>query len=159
MKISELNITTQPLDIKVVTWEDWLEQGDRLKTWRESAARHAIAVVVSTDLPIDHPALRSLGRVDKIVIDIGVFTDGRSFGLARIFREKLGFAGQLEASGDYLPDQVSFLRRCGFDSFAGIEEDDTGTEYYSGFYQPGSGRDQGHVSIRGKRLSQAHEIG
>lgn len=45
------------------------------------------------------------------------FRDGRGYSAARILREG-GYAGELRASGDVLVDQLPFMRRCGFDSFA-----------------------------------------
>jgi uncharacterized protein (DUF934 family) len=50
----------------------------------------------------------------RIVIHFPVFMDGRGFSHARKLRE-LGFAGELVAGGDVLPDQWPFLKRCGFD--------------------------------------------
>jgi sulfite reductase (NADPH) hemoprotein beta-component len=74
------------------------------------------------------------------------FTDGRVFGLARLIRKKAGFEGVLQANGDYLPDQISFMKRVGFDSFSDSGCADTATDYYSGFYQPDV--DEAHISIR-----------
>lgn len=45
------------------------------------------------------------------------FTDGRGFSLAQMLRRKpYSYAGRLIALGRFLPDQVSFMRRCGFDA-------------------------------------------
>jgi uncharacterized protein (DUF934 family) len=92
--------------------------------------------VITTDLAADHPRLGSLLDAQKIVIEIETFTDGRVFGLARLLRDKLGFSGDLEVSGDFLPDQISFLQRCGVNSFSGEEIVRDAFNYYSGFYQP-----------------------
>ena len=43
--------------------------------------------------------------------------DGRGYSAARILREA-GYQGELRAQGDVLVDQIAFMRRCGFDSFA-----------------------------------------
>ena len=45
------------------------------------------------------------------------FRDGRGYSAARILREA-GYRGELRAAGDVLIDQINFMRRCGFDSFA-----------------------------------------
>jgi len=45
------------------------------------------------------------------------FRDGRGYSAARILREA-GYTGELRAAGDVLVDQIPFMRRCGFDSFA-----------------------------------------
>ena len=54
------------------------------------------------------------------------FRDGRGYSAARILREA-GYTGELRAVGQVLIDQLSHMRRCGFDSFAPdkrLDEDD-----------------------------------
>ena len=58
-----------------------------------------------------------LERLQLIEIAFPKFRDGRGYSAARILREA-GFAGELRAQGDILVDQIAFLQRCGFDSFA-----------------------------------------
>lgn len=58
-----------------------------------------------------------LDRLALIEIDFPRFRDGRGYSSARILREA-GYKGELRASGDVLVDQMLFMRRCGFDSFA-----------------------------------------
>ena len=53
-----------------------------------------------------------------IALNFPVFSDGRPFSLARRLRLDLGFTGEIRAIGDVLRDQLFFLERCGFDSFA-----------------------------------------
>ena len=59
----------------------------------------------------------SLDRLALIEIAFPKFRDGRGYSAARILREA-GYTGELRAEGEVLIDQVAFLRRCGFDSFA-----------------------------------------
>ena len=61
--------------------------------------------------------LKSLDRIRLIEINFPVFGDGRGYSSARILREA-GYTGELRAIGDIGIDQLSFLRRCGFDAFA-----------------------------------------
>lgn len=61
--------------------------------------------------------LPHLDRLAMIEIGFSVFGDGRGYSAARILREH-GYTGELRAQGDVLVDQISFMRRCGFDSFA-----------------------------------------
>jgi uncharacterized protein (DUF934 family) len=56
-------------------------------------------------------------RLQLIEIAFPKFRDGRGYSSARILREA-GYAGELRAQGDVLVDQIAFLQRCGFDSFA-----------------------------------------
>ena len=58
-----------------------------------------------------------LGRIRLIEISFPSYRDGRGYSAARILREA-GYAGELRAEGDVLVDQLPFMRRCGFDSFA-----------------------------------------
>jgi uncharacterized protein (DUF934 family) len=52
-----------------------------------------------------------------IVLEFRQFTDGRSFSLARLLRERYGFNGELRARGDFLRDQMFFLSRVGVNAF------------------------------------------
>lgn len=64
------------------------------------------------------PLLPRLATLPLIAIRFTVFTDGRGYSLARLLRTRHGYAGELRAVGDVLRDQLYFLQRCGFDSFA-----------------------------------------
>ena len=50
----------------------------------------------------------------RVTIKASHFQDGRVFSLGREFRLR-GFNGCLIALGDFLPDQLKYLRLCGFD--------------------------------------------
>ncbi len=58
-----------------------------------------------------------LGRLALIEIAFPSFRDGRGYSAARILREA-GYTGELRAAGSVLIDQITFMRRCGFDAFA-----------------------------------------
>lgn len=57
-----------------------------------------------------------LSRLELIAVYFPAFTDGRGFSMARELRD-LGYRGEIRARGHFLPDQVHFLHRCGFDAF------------------------------------------
>lgn len=61
--------------------------------------------------------LPHLDRLKLVEIAFPKFRDGRGYSSARILREA-GFAGEIRAAGDVLVDQLGFMRRAGFDSFA-----------------------------------------
>lgn len=61
--------------------------------------------------------LPMLDRLALIEVSFPSFRDGRGYSSARVLREA-GYVGELRAAGDVLVDQVPFMRRCGFDSFA-----------------------------------------
>ncbi|MEE4317142.1 DUF934 domain-containing protein [Erythrobacter dokdonensis] len=58
-----------------------------------------------------------LDRLALVEINFPAFNDGRGYSAARILREA-GYTGELRAVGDVGVDQLSHMRRCGFDSFA-----------------------------------------
>lgn len=80
-------------------------------------------------------------RLQLIALEFPKFTDGRAYTQARLLRERLGFAGELRATGQVLPDQLLLMRRCGFDAFeiakdAPLETWKRALETFSVFYQP-----------------------
>jgi uncharacterized protein (DUF934 family) len=63
------------------------------------------------------PLKAHLGRLKLIVLDFPKFTDGRAYSQARLLRGRLGYKGELRATGAVFRDQLPFLLRCGFTSF------------------------------------------
>ena len=57
------------------------------------------------------------GHLSLVEVSFPTFRDGRGFSAARILREA-GYSGELRAAGDIILDQIAYLTRCGFDSFA-----------------------------------------
>ena len=70
--------------------------------------------------PNDDPAelAADVSRLALIAIEFPKFTDGRGYSIARLLRERYGYRGKLRAVGDVLHDQLFYMLRCGFDSFA-----------------------------------------
>jgi uncharacterized protein (DUF934 family) len=70
--------------------------------------------------PNDEPG-EAVALFDSIAL-IGVrfpkFTDGRGYSTAALLRSRYGWRGELRALDDVLQDQLFFMRRVGFDSFA-----------------------------------------
>ena len=58
-----------------------------------------------------------LDRLALIEVAFPKFRDGRGYSSARILREA-GYTGELRAQGDVLVDQIAYMKRCGFDTFA-----------------------------------------
>jgi uncharacterized protein (DUF934 family) len=65
-----------------------------------------------------------LHRIQLIVIDFPMYTDGRGYSQARMLRDQFHFAGELRASGDVRPDQLLFMARAGIDAFEFTTEPD-----------------------------------
>ena len=106
-------------------------------------ADQAAATAVRLETGEDARALLPhLDRLQLIEIGFPSFRDGRGYSAARILREG-GYTGELRAAGDVLVDQLAFLRRCGFDSFAPEAEIDADAarralDRYSHHYQSAS---------------------
>jgi uncharacterized protein (DUF934 family) len=57
----------------------------------------------------------ALDGVDRIDLNFPKFTDGRAFSQAFLLRRRLGFKGEIRATGDVLIDQLVQMQRSGFD--------------------------------------------
>ena len=53
-----------------------------------------------------------------IALNFPVFSDGRSYTNARELRGHLNYQGEIRAIGDVLRDQLFYMSRCGFNTFA-----------------------------------------
>ena len=94
----------EPVDPAAVTVESVLDQTNAT----------AVRIEPGDDARLLLPFLDRLALVE---VNFPVFGDGRGYSAARILREA-GYTGELRAVGDVLIDQLSHMRRCGFDSFA-----------------------------------------
>lgn len=75
-----------------------------------------------------------------IAVEFPTFVDGRGFSIARLFRERFGFQGELRAVGYIIRDQLCYLTRCGFNAFELSDEEDLSTALasikdFTEFYQ------------------------
>ncbi len=57
----------------------------------------------------------SLDGVKRIDLHFPKFTDGRAYSQAFLLRRRLGFKGEIRATGDVLIDQLVAMARTGFD--------------------------------------------
>lgn len=53
-----------------------------------------------------------------IAVNFPKFVDGRGYSTASLVRQRYHYQGELRAVGDVLHDQLFFMKRVGFDSFA-----------------------------------------
>lgn len=112
----------------------------------ELAARQAeTGVIWPNNRDIDELAPH-LEAIALVALVFPKYQDGRAYSQARILRERLGFRGELRATGQVLRDQFVFMLRAGFDAFEVKKEADAlvfgaVARRYSVFYQPtGDGR-------------------
>ena len=62
------------------------------------------------------PRSLDLTGVQRIDLQFPKFSDGRAFSQAFMLRKRLGFTGEIRATGDVLIDQLVQMQRSGFDS-------------------------------------------
>lgn len=60
------------------------------------------------------PREADLAGVQTVVLHFPAFTDGRAFSQAFLLRRRLGFTGDIRATGDVLIDQLQQMQRSGF---------------------------------------------
>ena len=60
------------------------------------------------------PREADLNGIDVVELQFPKFVDGRAFSQAFLLRRRLGFAGQIRATGDVLIDQLVQMARSGF---------------------------------------------
>ncbi|MBK9345360.1 MAG: DUF934 domain-containing protein [Burkholderiales bacterium] len=86
------------------------------------------------------PRTLALDGIDRVDLNFPKFTDGRAFSQAFLLRRRMGFKGEIRATGDVLIDQLLQMQRTGFDC-AVLREDQNADfaqaqlERYAAFYQ------------------------
>ena len=86
------------------------------------------------------PATLALQGVARIELNFPKFTDGRAFSQAYLLRRRLGFAGDIRATGDVLVDHLLQMQRTGFSSAVLRADQDLAhaqrqLAHFAGFYQ------------------------
>ena len=80
------------------------------------ARNHALGVVLTSDQSPETLG-PDLDRLSVVVLEFPKFRDGRPFSWARLLRTRLKFTGEIRARGDFLYDQIAYLKRVGVDAF------------------------------------------
>jgi phosphoadenosine phosphosulfate reductase len=96
----------------IVPMSVWLQNVDAL-----TARNGRIGVWLA---PAEDPgALKdAFAGLSLIAIQFPKFTDGRGYSIAALLRRRYGWTGEIRAIGDVLRDQLFYMARAGFDSFA-----------------------------------------
>lgn len=88
----------------------------------------------------EDPRALDLTGVARIDLHFPKFTDGRAYSQAFLLRRRLGFTGEIRATGDVLIDQLVQMERTGFD--VAVLREDQNVDFaqsqfdrYRGFYQ------------------------
>ncbi|MEZ4371205.1 MAG: DUF934 domain-containing protein [Polyangiaceae bacterium] len=59
-----------------------------------------------------------LEHLALVCVEFPKFTDGRGYTTGRLLRDRHGYTRELRATGHVLQDQLYYLARCGYNSFA-----------------------------------------
>ncbi len=86
------------------------------------------------------PRTLDLTGVERIDLNFPKFSDGRAFSQAFLLRRRMGFQGEIRATGDVLVDQLVQMQRTGFDSAVLRADQDPQVaqrlfDQYDAFYQ------------------------
>ena len=119
--------------------DDWREFR---QCWLSRKGKVGVALA-----PSDDPSAiaADLPHLSLVTIDFPSFTDGRGYSIARLLRQRHGYAGELRATGDVLRDQLFLMARVGFDAWA-LRDDQDAAECLEAFadfseaYQAGADR-------------------
>lgn len=101
-----------------------------------SQAASGVLVLANDASPLDV----SLSGVTRVELQFPKFTDGRAYSQAFLLRRRMGFAGDIRATGDVLVDQVAQMQRTGFSSAVLRDDQDLALAekllaHYPSFYQ------------------------
>jgi uncharacterized protein (DUF934 family) len=117
----------------IVPLQVWLAQRDSLQS------RSDIGVWIASD---ERPEVlkEDVAKLPLIAVDFPKFADGRGYSIAYNLRARLNYTGELRAIGDVLRDQLFYMQRVGFNSFAtrpdrNIHDALKGLTDFSEFYQ------------------------
>ena len=102
----------------------------------------------------EDPRALDLSGVARIDLHFPKFTDGRAYSQAYLLRRRLGFTGELRATGDVLIDQLVQMERTGFDvavlrADQPLEAAQRQFERFNGFYQADAVTRQPHFARAG----------
>ena len=94
-----------PLPVWQARKDELIGRGQPVGVWLDS---HEEPEAIAADLD----------RFSVVAVNFPKFADGRGYSIARLLRERYGYAGELRSIGDVLQDQLYFMKRCGFDAYA-----------------------------------------
>lgn len=135
---------------------------DRLEAEFETLKEHngALGVLFPNDRE-EEDLKPYLDRLETVALEFPKFADGRAYSQARVLRSQLGFEGELRATGNVLPDQIAFMRQCGFDAFEaderiGLEAWQRSATAMTVAYQRGYGPERGFAPVNALNARKEH---
>lgn len=131
----------------LLSLEEWHTIG------RAAAARfERVGIALAPDEAVEEIA-DALPDLELVALSFPKFNDGRAFSQARLLRERLGFIGEIRATGHVIRDLFLFMQRSGFDAVA-VEDKQALTPWlaarrrFTGYYQPALDKDEEQDEIR-----------
>jgi len=109
----------------------------------------------------DDPALLAphLDKLHMIEVQFPKYTDGRALSQAQLLRRRLGYKGEIRATGQVLRDQLRLMIRCGIDAMITAESDAEGVyaasaSEFSEFYQSAA-KTSDSIFVKRQKLRQS----
>ncbi|GAB7540168.1 DUF934 domain-containing protein [Burkholderia sp. 22PA0099] len=105
----------------------------------EAAQAEGTVLALANDADVSEHA-EAIARAARVELHFPAFTDGRAYSQAYLVRRRLGFRGDLRATGEVLADQLQMMERTGFSSAVlaeGVAPDDAQRQLdrFPAFYQ------------------------
>ncbi len=131
----DIAVTDLPDGDIIVPMSLWKSEHEAL-----SARVGEVAIWIDTDEEPEDIA-DEIASFALIAINFPGFSDGTGLSSAVLLRTRCGFRGELRAIGDVRRDWLSYMRRCGFDSYQLASKEEAGqaleslvvmSEYYQG---------------------------
>ncbi|ADZ91557.1 DUF934 domain-containing protein [Marinomonas mediterranea] len=120
----------------IVPMQQWIENADTLGK--------VAGIWIDAGEGVEALENQDLSQLDVVAVNFPAFADGRGFSYGRLVRERLGFKGEVRAIGNFIPDQLGYLLRCGFSAFD--FEQDVNLEKALELHKPFSVAYQGDVA-------------
>jgi len=125
---------THPQEFSLLTLEQWQPVRDH---W--PAERQQVGLIMANDHDVEilQP---DLPRLTLVVLQFPKWTDGRAYSQARVLRARMGFGGEIRATGEVLVDMLPLLQRTGFDAVQlradqRLESAQRALRFFAGHYQ------------------------
>lgn len=109
MRLATLHHKKKPFSMTTFTMKLIAASAHFIKATGQNDTQKSLKIA-NTDDPRDV----SLTGVDSIELNFPKFTDGRAFSQAFLLSRRLGFKGEIVATGDVLVDQLAQMQRSGF---------------------------------------------
>ncbi|MDP3537634.1 MAG: DUF934 domain-containing protein [Azonexus sp.] len=112
-----------------------------------------IGLLLQPDEPVEEIAV-DLDYFIVVALNFPKFVDGRAYSSASLLRQRYHYQGELRAVGDVLHDQLFFMQRVGFDSYAlkdgknAVYALEAGFSSFSDSYQTSTSQAQPHFRRR-----------